>query len=104
MYTDQVTITNITEGAYGDLVKGTPKTGIRARVESEDLTKKDASGNVVLYKKLIILPPGTVISKPDEIKITKIAGVPTTDEPTVFAEVVYKAARFSPHHIEVWCK
>lgn len=103
MYTDQVTITNIVEGSYGDMSRGTPYT-TKARVESEDLQKKDANGNLILYKKLLILPPNKVISKGDEVLINKIAGVPVTDEPTVFAEVVYRAARFSPHHIEVWCK
>ena len=104
MYTDTITITNITENNYGVIARGTPQTGVKARVESEDLQKKDSNGNLILYKKLIILPPGKVISKGDEILITKIAGIPISDEPTVFAEVVYKAARFSPHHIEVWCK
>lgn len=105
MYTDKITIRSITRNKNtGKFTVTNTNTNQKARVESEDLRKKDKNGNTIIFSKLIVLPPSVAIKKGDEIDITKIGGVPTTDEPTILVELVFKAARFSPHHIEVWCK
>lgn len=104
MYTDRVNISTVTTNKNTGKKTRSEQTNIKARVESEDLRKKSLDGNIIVYSKLIILPPSINIKKEDEIQIIKIGGVTTTDEPKVIVEQVFKTARFAPHHIEVWCK
>ena len=105
MYTDQVSIQNVTiNTTTGKKVNDGDSYLTKARVESSDLRKKDSNGNTVIYSKLIIVPSSKTVNYLAEIEITKIGGVTTTNEKTCIAEIIFKTARYSPHHIEVYCK
>jgi len=104
MYTDKAVYKNVTSR---DSMTSTESLGseitTKARIEIEDTMKKDSEGNLVVFKRLFILPPNVTIKKGDYLKATKIGGADFDDE-FHKAEVVFPVARYSLHHYEVYCK
>ena len=105
MYTDKAEIIRLlSENATtGEKVYETVSTETKARIESEDLRKKDSTGNLIVYKRLFMLPPNITINEGDKIRAIEI-GKKTIIEDYMKAEVVFPVARFTLHHYEVHCK